>query len=200
MIKRLYGVEDVLEDIANEARWGLRKLREMGTTAAAPQHHCGWCERMSKYVDDAKIEAQKRGRIMGQPLAEWIASLPLDVVADYRVSAPNAHKANRCPKCGKKDVGEDAMDERCGDNLCWCVEDDEGSPTPGPAGDRDDFQVRHVEAARSSGPAPMDVSVARVFLRSLGWKDGEPNFDNAARALVAFTKTRASVQKGGDHG
>lgn len=29
---------------------------------------------------------------------------------------------NRCPKCGKKDVGETVQDERCGSELCWCPE------------------------------------------------------------------------------
>lgn len=36
---------------------------------------------------------------------------------------------NRCPKCEKKLVGEDDQDERCGDGLCWCSDDDESSPT-----------------------------------------------------------------------
>lgn len=37
------------------------------------------CDDLMKYIDDAKGEAQKRGRVQGQPLAEWIASLPLHI-------------------------------------------------------------------------------------------------------------------------
>lgn len=30
---------------------------------------------------------------------------------------------DRCPRCGKKLVGEDVQDERDGSELCWCPED-----------------------------------------------------------------------------
>lgn len=40
---------------------------------------CPDCAEMMKYVDDAKVEADKRGRVSGEPLAEWIGRLPLDV-------------------------------------------------------------------------------------------------------------------------
>lgn len=34
------------------------------------------CKMLMKYIDDAKKEAQVRGRVTGEPLADWIASLP----------------------------------------------------------------------------------------------------------------------------
>ena len=55
------------------------------TTRWCPVHRrysCDGCAGLIKYVDAAKLEAQKRGRITGQPLAEWIASLPEDPWAE----------------------------------------------------------------------------------------------------------------------
>jgi hypothetical protein len=54
---------------------------------------------------------------------DGIAVLALIGVTDDKLP-----KANRCSKCGKKNVAETSQDERCGDDLCWCVDDEPVPP------------------------------------------------------------------------
>ncbi len=65
---------------AKEARW-------------CPVHRrysCDSCAELFKYISEAKKEAQKRGRITGEPLAKWIASLPEDPFHGDRTDYPEA--------------------------------------------------------------------------------------------------------------
>ncbi len=52
------------------------------------RYSCDGCASLLKYIDAAKLEAQKRGRVAGEPLAEWIGRLPLDVERRPKTSEP----------------------------------------------------------------------------------------------------------------
>lgn len=54
--------------------------REHQVTGESPE--CSDCTKLIAYCDAAKIEAQKRGRVSGEPLADWIRRLPIDIDRD----------------------------------------------------------------------------------------------------------------------
>ena len=68
----------------------------------APKQECEDCRELMKYIDEAKLEAQKRGRVMGQPLAHWIASLPLDPWGGPPASVSEARKDEPRPGGGSR--------------------------------------------------------------------------------------------------